>query len=135
MGRRKRDASPSAEQLGRLAMDVTLTIPDDLAARLRPLEDRLPEIIELGLREWLATPSGYAGLGSLLETLASLPSPEEILSLRPTDALQGRIEELLAKNRAGGLSEDERQEWERYEYLEHLVRLAKGRAIQQQAKR
>ena len=36
-------------------MDLTLTIPDELATRLRAVEDRLPEILELGLREWLST--------------------------------------------------------------------------------
>jgi hypothetical protein len=116
-------------------MDLTLTIPDELATRLRAVEDRLPEILELGLREWHATPSHYAGLSDLLETLARLPSPEEILALRPAPGLQDRIEELLAKNRAGGLSADEQREWERYEYIEHLVRLAKARAIGLQAQR
>ena len=61
--------------------------------------------------------------------------PEEVLGLRPATQLQDRIEELLAKNRAGGLSAEEQREWERYEYIEHLVRLAKVRAIQRQAQR
>ncbi len=116
-------------------MDLTLTVPDELANRLRAVEDRLPEILELGLREWLSTSPGYAGLGDVLETLARLPSPEEVLGLRPATHLQDRIEELLAKNRAGGLSAEEQREWDRYEYLEHLVRLAKVRAIQRQAQR
>ena len=116
-------------------MDLTLTVPDELASRLRAVEDRLPEILELGLREWLSTSPGYAGLGDVLETLARLPSPEEVLGLRPATHLQDRIEELLAKNRAGGLSAEEQREWDRYEYLEHLVRLAKTRAIQRQAQR
>ena len=111
------------------------TIPDDLADRLRPVEDRLPEILELGLREWLSVPPGYAGLGDVLETLARLPSPEEILALRPADTLQVRIEELLARYLTGELTEKERTEWERYEYLEHLVRLAKARAVQRQTTR
>jgi hypothetical protein len=114
-------------------MDLTLTIPDELATRLRTVEDRLPEILELGLREWLSTPPGYAGLNDLLETLARLPSPEEVLALRPTAVLQDRIEELLAKNREAGLSGEERREWEHYEYIEHLIRLAKARAIQRQS--
>jgi len=116
-------------------MDLTLTIPDELAARLRTVEERLPEILELGLREWLSTPPEYAGLSNLLETLAHLPSPQEVLALRPAANLQNRIEELLAKSRAGGLSADEQQEWNRYEYIEHIVRLAKARAIQHQAPR
>jgi hypothetical protein len=34
---------------------MTLTITDDLATRLRPVEDQLPQILELGLRELHAT--------------------------------------------------------------------------------
>jgi len=82
-------------------MDLRVTVPDELASRLRAVEDQLPEILELGLREWHSIPPGYAGLGDVLETLARLPSPEEVLGLRPTTHLQDRIEELLAKNRAG----------------------------------
>ena len=117
----------------RTIMDVTLTIPDELATRLRGVEDRLPEILELGLREWLSIPSHYAGLSDLLETLARLPLPEEILALRPTPPLRDRIEHLLQKNRAEGFSADEQREWERYAYIEHLVRLAKARAIQRRS--
>jgi hypothetical protein len=111
-------------------MDLTLTIPDDLANRLRPVEDRLPEIIELGLREWLSGPPEYAGLRDVLETLARLPAPDEVLALRPAAALQDRIGQLLDKNGAEGLSDEERAEWERYEYIEHLVRVAKARAAE-----
>ncbi len=114
-------------------MDLTLTIPDELATRLRAFEDRLPEILELGLREWLSASPGYAGLNDVLETLARLPAPEEILALRPATSVQDRIEELLHKIRNGGLSVEEQQEWQRYEYIEHIVRLAKARAIQRQA--
>jgi hypothetical protein len=114
-------------------MELTLPIPDELATRIRAVEDRLPEILELGLREWLSAPARYAGLNDLLETLARLPSPEEVLALRPTPTLQDHIEQLLDKNRNSGLSGDEQKEWARYEYIEHLIRLAKARAIQRQA--
>jgi hypothetical protein len=120
-------------KLWRLVMDLTLTVPDDLATRLRAVEARLPEILELGLREWLSAPPGYTGLNDVLETLASLPTPEEVLALRPTAAVQNRLEELLDRNRNGSLSVEELTEWERYEYIEHLVRLAKARALQRQA--
>jgi hypothetical protein len=113
-------------------MDLTLSIPDDLAGRLRAVEDRLPEILELGLRELLSTPPCYAGLHDVLETLARLPSPEEVISLRPSATLQTRIETLLEKLRADGLSSEERNEWERYEYIEHLIRMAKLRAVERQ---
>jgi hypothetical protein len=48
--------------------------------------------------------------------------------------LQARIEQLLTKNTGAGLSPEERQEWDRYEYLEHLIRLAKARAVQRHAR-
>jgi hypothetical protein len=115
-----------------MAMDVTLTIPDELAVQLRTVEDRLPEILELGLREWLSNPPGFSGLNDLLETLARLPSPEEVLELKPSTDNQKRIEALLEKNRASGLSSEEQREWEHYVYMEHLIRLAKARAIQRQ---
>ena len=83
----------------------------ELASRLRAVEDELPEILELGLREWLSTPPGYAGLGDVLETLARLPSPEEVLGLSPATHLQDRIEELLAKNRAGPIFSLIRSTW------------------------
>ncbi len=43
-------------------------------------------------------------------------------------SLEERVQNLLEKNRAEGLSADEEREWERYEYLEHLVRMAKAKA-------
>lgn len=32
-------------------MEITLNVPDELATRLRPVEDQLPQILEWGLRE------------------------------------------------------------------------------------
>lgn len=108
---------------------MTLTIPDELATRLEPLTPHLAQILELGIRELHAQQQpGFHGLGDVLETLAALPTPEEILALRPSPALQSRISQLLEKNRSGGLSPEEQGEWERYQYVEHLVRLAKARA-------
>lgn len=110
-------------------MDITIRLPEELAVRLRPVQDHLAEVIELGLREWQAHgQAGFSGLANVLETLASLPTPEEVLALRPSPALQERIESLLEKNQASGLSSEEQREWEQYCYVEHLVRLAKVRA-------
>ena len=50
------------------------------------------------------------------------------MALRPSPRLSARIAELLSKNRDNGLNTPEQREWERYEYLEHLVRLAKANA-------
>ena len=110
---------------------ITLTVPDDLAERLRGQQERLPEIIELVLRQLDADPkAGYEGPAEVMEFLAGLPTPQEILLLRPSEAYQRRISELLEKNRNQGLNPEERASWERYEYLEHLVGLAKAKALQ-----
>ena len=112
-------------------MLITLDIPDELAKRLRSLEDQLPRILELGLRELCATSQpGFEGVADVLERLAGLPTPKEIMALRPSDALQARISALLEKNRTAGLSPAEEHERECYQYLEHIVRIAKAQASQ-----
>ena len=73
--------------------------------------------------------SGFQGAAELLEFLAGLPTPEETLALHPSEALQERINALLEKSRTQGLAPDEEQDLERYQYLEHLVRIAKAQAL------
>ena len=66
-------------------MLVTLNIPEELATRLSSLEDPLPQILELGLRDLVAmSQTGFAGTAEVLEFLAQLPTPEEIIALRPS---------------------------------------------------
>ena len=67
-------------------MNITLTLPDDLAARLRPVTEHLPQVLEMGLVVWKGGP-GFTGLADVLEMLARLPTPEEVLALRPSAAL------------------------------------------------
>lgn len=110
-------------------MELTVTVSDDLAARLRPVQDQIPDMLEQGLRERLSRQvHEYAGLSGILESLAGLPTAEEVLALRPSSELDHRLDELLAKSKTTGLTEEEQREWEAYEYVEHLVRLAKARA-------
>ena len=112
-------------------MMSSIQIPDELANRLKPLEKQIPHIIELGLRRFNATEqTNFEWADEVLEFLASLPEPEDILKFRPSDRLQTRISQLLEKNRNTGLSPNEEIEWEHYQYLEHLVRIAKARALQ-----
>jgi hypothetical protein len=110
-------------------MLVTLELPEELAVRLNLFADKLPQIFELGLREFNAISQiDLTGAAELLEFLAKLPSPAEILALRPSKALQTEITLLLEKNHTVGLTPTEEQRWEQYQYLEHLVRLAKAQA-------
>ncbi|MBW4544531.1 MAG: hypothetical protein KME25_08820 [Symplocastrum torsivum CPER-KK1] len=110
-------------------MQITLDLPEELVSRLSLLEDKLPQILELGLRELNASSqTGFAGIAEVLKFLATLPTPEEIIALRPSEALQTQISSLLEKNRTQSLTPAELQIWEQYQYLEHLIRMAKAKA-------
>lgn len=112
---------------------ITFELPLELAQRLQSHTDSLPDILEMGLRQWQAAgQAGFQGASDILELLATLPSPEEILALHPSPTFQARVQMLLEKNREEGLSAMEEQEWQQYEYLEHLVRMAKAKALLKQ---
>jgi hypothetical protein len=109
---------------------ITLDISDDMMKRLEPLRDELPQILALGLQQIQANPTqGFSGLTGILEFLAQLPSPQEILALKLSDHLQAEVEGLLEKNRNEGLNSEEKRLWQQYEFVEHLVRMAKARAL------
>ncbi len=111
-------------------MLVTLDIPEELALQLNSFEDKVPQILKLGLRELTASgQGGFIGTAEVLEFLTQLPTPEEVIALRPSETLQAQISDLLEKNRTEGLTPDEEQIWEQYQYLEHLVRMAKAKAL------
>jgi hypothetical protein len=91
-------------------VEITLTVPEDLARLQQPLEKDLPQILELGIRAWNARGGAdFSGLTDVLEKLASLPTPEEVLALRPSAALQQWIDDLLEKKQSGRLSLEEQR--------------------------
>ncbi len=111
-------------------MQLTIDLPDNLAASVRANRQNLDRIFEAGLRDLQADSStGYHGLADVLRFLASLPSPAEILELRPSIELSARISEVLEKNKNNALSEADEKFWESYEFIEHLVRRAKTAAL------
>ncbi len=110
------------------SMEITLTLPEELASQLH--QEDVTRILQLGLRELnTKTALEFSNTAQVIETLASLPTPEQILALRPSAEFQERIGALLEKNRELGLSEREQQEWASYEFTEHIVRLAKANAL------
>ncbi len=109
---------------------ITLTVPDEIAEELRRQESRVPELLQRVMRELSAEGQrGFDGAAEVFEFLVGLPSPQEVLSLQPSARLDQRVRDLLEKNRNEGLTRQEEEEWERYEFLEHLVRLAKASAL------
>lgn len=54
--------------------------------------------------------------------------PEKVLELRATEDMSERLENLVAKKKEEGLTEEEQDELNHYLVLERLIRLAKLRA-------
>ena len=110
-------------------MQIILNVPDLLGEKLQQLGDRLPEALDRAVGELTPTETiPYQDDSQIVELLASQPSPETILAIRPTPALHARMSELLGRNKSGTLSRLEEVELDRYLLLEHWVRLAKAHA-------
>ena len=73
-------------------------------------------------------------LEEVADFLASGPSPDALLSFRPSPRLQARAEELLQKVKDGVLSAEERRELDQFEHTERLMRLTKARIHAQKAR-
>lgn len=115
-----------------MSVDITIRVPDDLGRQLERYRDRLPELLERGLRDVQVEDSADVDAAAdVIAVLTSQPTPEQVLALRPSEAMQARVSELLRRSKTEGLSRAEESELDRYLYLEHLVRLAKARALEQ----
>ena len=115
-----------------MSVDITIRVPDELGRQLEPYRDRLPELLARGLRDVEgAGASQEDAVSDIIDVLTSQPTPEQVLALRPSEAMQARVSDLLQRSAVGGLSHGEESELDRYLYLEHLVRIAKARALEQ----
>ncbi|SRR5579883_84328 len=115
-------------------LEITIQVPDEMADRLQRYRERLPEVLERGLRDVMAEDvHPFGDENAVLEVLANQPSPQQILGLQPSPEMQARVSTLLDKSKEGRLSTQEEAELERYLVVEHLVRLAKAHAYRQVA--
>lgn len=107
-------------------VQLTIEVPEELAIRLQPIQHRLIDILELGLRE--LNPNRYTLSEEIIEFLASGPTPNEIIDFRPSQEVIERVHDLLYKNQGNTLSQDEAEELDEYERLDYLMTLIKSRA-------
>lgn len=113
-------------------MQITVEVSQELGQQLQQFQDRLPEVVERGLMELLSEQSSnFVDEREIIALLASQPTPEQILAIRPSPEFQSRVSDLLAQSKAGNLSATGVAELERYLTIEHLVRLAKAHAFEQ----
>jgi hypothetical protein len=115
---------------------ITLELPEDLAVRLDPLRDRLPELLsqllDLESAERKFTLSGtvmtHPVLLELIDFLSARPTAKQVLTHKSSSAVQERLEELLDKNREVGLTAAEEEEMDAYRLVNHVMILLKARA-------
>ncbi|NJL35958.1 MAG: hypothetical protein HC840_04815 [Leptolyngbyaceae cyanobacterium RM2_2_4] len=116
--------------------ELTIQIPDDLAERLKPLQNRLPELLSQLLNPTDLSPASTVSLREMpqaylevLDFLTTQPSPQDILAFKVSPQAQERLSILLSKNKENALTEAETRELDAYEQLEHLMILLKARAV------
>ncbi|WP_416670346.1 hypothetical protein [Egbenema bharatensis] len=120
--------------------ELTIQIPDELAERLEPLRNRLPELLSqlvgtgnsssaslaIATPNFQQLPQAYL---EVLDFLVTCPTPQDILAFKVSPEAQDRLRSLLDKNREGALTESEVAELDAYEQLDHLMLLVKARVM------
>lgn len=111
-------------------MELTIHIPEALAPQMARYQDRMPEVIEAGIKAINVDSTVFQKeTDQILMILTQDPAPETSLAIHPSESLQNRIQTLLSAAKENNLNAEERTELERYSMLEHLVRLAKAHAF------
>jgi hypothetical protein len=88
-----------------MTMQITLEVPDQLGEEIKRYQDRLPELPERGLQELKSEEASASyDVEQIMDVLASQPTPEQILSIQPSQPLQVHMIRLLQKNKAGSQS-------------------------------
>ena len=122
--------------------ELTLQIPDELAERLKSIEQELPSLLEqlvqddrtVDLADQVSSVSNNDALvyTEVLDFLLTRPTPRQVMGYQVSSQAQERLRQLLAKNREASLTTAETQELDTYEQLEHFMILLKARAASQQ---
>jgi hypothetical protein len=66
----------------------------------------------------------------MIDFIASGTTPEAVVQYRPSAQAQQRLEELLAAAEDGQLTPEQQAELNHFLELEHILRMAKARALQ-----
>ncbi len=110
-------------------VEMTLTIPDQLADRLRPMTTWLPAVLELSLQGFQT--SAIQTVAEIIKFLSAGPTPEQVVGFVVSERAQERLKRLLALNQAGLLSQAEQNELDELEQIEHMMVLLKAGAYKQ----
>jgi hypothetical protein len=70
----------------------------------------------------------------VIDFIFSRRTPEEVIAFHASEETQSKVDELIHRQKTTGLSPEEALELEDYLQLEHLMRLAKARALERLAR-
>ena len=87
-----------------------------------------PEILANSPERFVNVPAERKSYEEIVDLFARGASTAEVLAFRPSRETQERVRELLERNAANELTEDEAVELERFGEIEHLMQLVKARA-------
>lgn len=112
---------------------ITLEVPDELAAQFKVEPSHLPalirEAVEARLSRPTKTPEAAPALyQELVNFLTADPNLQQVADFKISAPAQERLEELLDKNRAAGLSLEEKIQLEKYLHFRHVMILLKASA-------
>jgi hypothetical protein len=66
----------------------------------------------------------------IIDFIAAGTTPQAVVDYRPSAEAQQRVADLIARQKEGVLSPEEKSELDHFMDLEHILRMAKGRARQ-----
>ena len=107
-------------------VEMTMSVPDSLAPKLRRMNKWLPTVLELSLVGF-KTPAAQV-VAELVGFLSQGPSPKQVAAYKVTGRSQQRLRRLLALNQSGLLTPEEQAELGELETFEHFVTLLKTQA-------
>ncbi|WP_066381117.1 MULTISPECIES: hypothetical protein [unclassified Anabaena] len=124
---------------------LTIQISDELAQRLEPLQNNLPELLwqlldianspinnqPIVKAENPDIPPVYQ---EVIDFLIQQPTPAQIINFKVSPQAQTRLEELLEKNRYATIDQSELAELDIYEQLDFMMGLLKSRAYSELSK-
>ena len=64
----------------------------------------------------------------IIDFIAAGTTPQSVIDYQPSQEAQRRVEDLIAREKEGQLSPEEKSELDHFMDLEHIIRMAKARA-------
>lgn len=107
--------------------EITIALPDKLAAQIGGANLWLPTIIELSMVGFRSPATAQAS-AETIKFLSTNPMPQDVLNRYLSDELQERLDYLLDLNGEGEINETERQELSEWMKFDHITIMLKANA-------